>query len=277
MTTPGVALSGGGASPSEEARLNRQREPLPTDVASLPDLPAAYARELGRALDVLGLELAADARSAIDGHVRLLLAWNAAVNLTTITDPAEVARRHVADSLAAVQVIRAGPHESLLDLGSGGGYPGLPLAAVLAGSRALLVDATAKKVAFLDAARRAVGLTGRVDVAAVRAESLRRADPGAAWDVVTARAVGPLDDLVELAVPLLATGGRLIAWKRGDISVELAAAARAAVALGAAAPALQPVPEALGLAGHVLVIVAKAGPTPAGYPRDPAVRKRRPW
>ncbi|OGO52494.1 MAG: 16S rRNA (guanine(527)-N(7))-methyltransferase RsmG [Chloroflexi bacterium RBG_16_70_13] len=240
-------------------------------------MPAAYARELGRALDVLGLELAADARSAIDGHVRLLLAWNAAVNLTTITDPAEVARRHVADSLAAVQVIRAGPHESLLDLGSGGGYPGLPLAAVLAGSRALLVDATAKKVAFLDAARRAVGLTGRVDVAAVRAESLRRADPGAAWDVVTARAVGPLDDLVELAVPLLATGGRLIAWKRGDISVELAAAARAAVALGAAAPALQPVPEALVLAGHVLVIVAKAGPTPAGYPRDPAVRKRRPW
>lgn len=277
MTTPGVALSGGGASPSEEARLNRQREPLPTDVASLPILPAQFAREIGRALDVLGLELTTDARSAIDGHVRLLLAWNAAVNLTAITDPAEVARRHVADSLAAVHVIRAGPHGSLLDLGSGGGFPGLPLAAVLAESRALLVDSTAKKVAFLDAVRRAVGLAGRVDVTAARAESLRRADVGAGWDVVTARAVGPLDDLVELAMPLLAEGGRLVAWKRGDIAVELAAAGRAAAALGAAAPMLQAVPEDLGLAGHVLVIVARKGPTPPGYPRDPAVRKRRPW
>lgn len=277
MTTPGVVLSGGGASPPEEARLNRQREPLPTRVDSLPDLPDAYARELDRALAALSVVLDPAARAAIDGHVRLLIAWNAAINLTAITEPAAVARLHVADSLAALEVLRAGPHATVLDLGSGGGFPGLPLAAALPAARVLLVESVAKKSGFLDAARRAVGLAEHVSVATTRVESLRTAGPRAGWDVVTARAVGPLDELVELALPVLAIGGRLVAWKRGDLTGELAAGGRAAAALGGSAPRVYPVPEAAGLAGHVLVVVRKDRPTPAGYPRDPAARKRRPW
>ncbi|TAK01345.1 MAG: 16S rRNA (guanine(527)-N(7))-methyltransferase RsmG [Chloroflexota bacterium] len=277
MTTPGAALSGGGASPPQEARLNRQREPLPTDVASLPALPAGYAHALDGALRALGIQLGSEARTAIDGHVRLLLAWNAAINLTAITDPAEVARRHVADSLSALEVIRSGAHATILDIGSGGGFPGLPLAAALADSRVLLVDATAKKVAFLDAARRATGLAGRVDVAAARAESIGLRGPRGGWDVVTARAVGSLADLVELAMPVLGPGGRLVAWKRGDIAVELEAARRAAAALGSGEPEILPVAGSVDLPGHVLVIVRKVAATPAGFPRDPAVRRRRPW
>ena len=234
---------------------------------------------------ILGIELAAGVRAAIDGHVRLLLAWNAAINLTAITDPADVARRHVADSLAAFDVIRGGSHASLLDLGSGGGFPGLPLAAALPATRVLLVDSTAKKAAYLDAVRQAVGLADRVAIAAIRAEALAQggaagkpgAGQGAGRDVVTARAVGPLDDLVELALPLLAVGGRLVAWKRGDLAGELDAAGRAGAALGGGEAVVHAVPDALGLAGHVLVVVRKEGPTPAGFPRDPAARKRRPW
>ena len=231
------------------------------------------------------MELAPDVRAAIGGHVRLLLAWNAAINLTAITEPADVARRHVADSLTAFDVIRGGPHASLLDLGSGGGYPGLPLAAALPATQVLLVDSTVKKAAFLEAVRQAVGLADRVAVVAARAEAL--APGGAAWnagagpgrghDVVTARAVGPLGDLVELALPLLADGGQLIAWKRGDVAGELDAARRAGAALGGGEPVVHAVPDALGLAGHALVVVRKEGPTPAGFPRDPAARKRRPW
>jgi len=274
-----------------EARLNRQREPLPTAVASLPDLPTAYTRELDRALDALGISLDRGARAAIDGHVQLLLAWNAAINLTAISEPAAVARRHVADSLTALEVVRAGPHATLLDLGSGGGFPGLPLTAALPETRAMLVDSVAKKVTFLDAARRAIGLADRVEVLATRAEVLAtRAEvlagrnevlpargTGPGWDVVTARAVGRLDLLVELALPVLALGGRLIAWKRGAIAEELAAARRAADSLGGSAPNLVPVPVAVGLVGHVLVVIRKERSTPAGYPRDPAARKRRPW
>lgn len=209
--------------------------------------------------------------------MRLLLAWNAAINLTAISEPAAIARLHVADSLTALDVLRAGPHATLLDLGSGGGFPGLPLAAALPGTRALLVDSIARKVAFLDAARRAIGLADRVDALATRAEALRPARPGSGWDAVTVRAVGTLAELVELALPLLAHGGRLIAWKRGDLADEVAAAGRAADSLGGAAPKVLQVPAELGLVGHVLVVVHKERPTPAGYPRDPAARKRRPW
>ena len=269
-----MALSGGGASPPEEARLDRPREPLPTDVGGLPELPAAYSRELERCLEALGLALPPDARAAIDGHVRLLLAWTRAINLTSITEPAAIARLHVADSLAALPLILAGRHATLLDLGSGGGFPGLPLAAALPATRVTLADSVAKKVAFLETVRRAVGFGDRrVATEARRSEALA---PGV-WDVVTARAVGTLDDLVELALPLLGPGGRLVAWKRGDIAAELAAAERAANALGGTAPEVAVVPPAAGLPGHVLVVIGKARPSPPGYPRDPAARRRRPW
>ncbi len=277
MTTPGVALSGGGASPAREARLNRQREPLPTRVDALPALPTEYGHELDRALASLGVDLDPVARAAIDGHVRLLLAWNAAINLTAITEPAAIARLHIADSLAALEVLAAGPHVTLLDLGSGGGLPGIPLAVALPAARVLLVESVAKKAGFLEVALRAVGLGDRVTVATARMESLGTAGPAAGRDVVTARAVGRLDDLVELSLPVLAIGGRLVAWKRGDQAAELAAGSRAAAALGGSAPQVHRVPETVGLAGHVLIVVRKERPTPAGYPRDPAARKRRAW
>ena len=82
----------------------------------------------------LGIELPASARGAIDGHVRLLLAWNVAINLTAIRDPVEVARRHVLDSLAAVPAPPA-RRSAFVDIGSGGGFPGIPLAAALPAER----------------------------------------------------------------------------------------------------------------------------------------------
>jgi 16S rRNA (guanine527-N7)-methyltransferase len=265
-----------------EVRLAGRRVPLPTRVDDLPDLPSAYATALEPALDALARWLGHSAldgagRGAVDGHVRLLLAWNAAINLTAITDPAAVARLHVIDSLAVLPILLAGPHATLVDLGSGGGFPGLALAAALPATEVLLVDSVAKKTAFLEVAARAVGLAGRVVVANRRAETL----PRDRWDVVTARAVGGLPELVELALPLLRRGGRLIAWKRGPLEEEMAAAGRAAAALGGSEPrflAVRPdLAEAAGIAGHGFAVVEKVASTPHAYPRDPAARKRAPW
>lgn len=134
-----------------------------------------------------------------------------------------------------------------------------------------------KKAAFLDAVAGATGLADRVDARAERAEVQARDR----WDVVTARAVGPLADLIEIGLPLLSPGGRLIAWKRHGIDAELAAARRAAAAIGGAPPSWRDHParlaDAMGLLGHGVVIVTKRAATPATYPRDPAARKRRPW
>ncbi len=201
------------------------------------------------------------------------------MNLTAITDPGLVAVRHVIDSLTGVPAIRrwfGDAAVSILDLGSGGGFPGIPLAATLPHAHVTLLDSVTKKARFLETATTAVGLDDRVDVRADRAEALA-AGPGASagWDVVTARAVAPLGDLVELALPLLCDGGRLLAWKRED-PAELGAGARAAAVLGGTPPTVDAVGVS-GLEGHVLVVVRKVRPTPAGYPRDPATRRRRPW
>jgi len=93
---------------------------------------------------------------------------------------------------------------------------------------------------------------------------------------VTARAVGSLAELVELAFPLLEPGGVLVAWKRGDIDEELAAAGAAATALGGASFEIRTV-DVTGLDGHRLVLATADGRAPDTYPRDPAVRRRRPW
>jgi 16S rRNA (guanine527-N7)-methyltransferase len=253
------------------------REPLPARVQDVPTLPPAYARALDRGLSELALELDGAARDAIEGHVRLLLVWTTAINLTAIREPAAVATGHVVDSLAAVPWLRAQGAARSLDLGSGGGFPGLPIAAALPDATVSLLEPIGKKAGFLRTVVEATGLAARVTVVAARAEALA-ADPRerATWPVVTARAVATTADLVELAFPLLAPGGALVAWKRGDLRGELAAARRAIDALGGGT--LEVLDVAVeGLLGHRLVIARRTGRVSDAYPRDPAARRRRPW
>jgi len=258
-----------------------EREPLPTRVQDTPPLPASYDDALARGLVELGLDVnlrrETVAREAIDGHVRLLVAWTRHINLTAIREPSAVAMAHVLDSLSALPWLRGRAAERILDLGSGGGYPGLPLAAALPDAAVTLVEPIAKKARFLGVVVEATGLADRVTVLTARAEALA-AEPGrrGAWQVVTARAVASTADLVELAFPLLARGGSLVAWKRGDLSAELAAARRAIDALGGGALEVHDV-TVEGLTDHRLAIATRTGVVPDAYPRDPTARRRRPW
>jgi 16S rRNA (guanine527-N7)-methyltransferase len=252
-------------------------KPLPTRVADTPDLPHTYHDAVERGLDSLGLTLTNEARSVIDGHARLLLAWTQSINLTAIRDPAEVALGHVVDSLSALAILRDRRVERFVDLGSGGGYPGLPLAAALPAARALLAEPIGKKSIFLRTVIEATRLEGTVEATAVRVESLAGdARHRGRWPAVTARAVAGLAELVELAFPLLSPGGILVAWKRGDLAAELAAGERAITALGGGRLEVQPV-RVPGLEGHCLVLATARGRAPEAYPRDPGTRKRRPW
>jgi 16S rRNA (guanine527-N7)-methyltransferase len=277
-----VALSGGRQDPRvrqdpRSGSLSRQREPLPTRIKGLPELPPAYAAALEPALAELGLDIDTAARAAIDGHVRLLLAWTGWINLTAIREPGAIATGHVADSLAALPLVRQAGVRSLLDLGSGGGFPGLTLAIALSGIRVALVEAVRKKAAFLRTVVAALGLEDRVTVISERSEVLAH-DPGhrERWDVVTARAVAVLPELIELSLPLLAPGGRLIAWKGAVPGDELEAAERALRALGGGRIEVERVPVA-ALGDHRLVVVTKHGHAPASFPRDPATRRRHGW
>jgi len=256
--------------------LDRPRGPLPTRVTDLPALPPSYDVVVDEGLRALGIDLEPGVRAAVDAHVRFLLAWTTAINLTAIREPAEVARLHVLDSLAAVALVRARGATRLLDIGSGGGFPGLPLALAVGADRALLVDSAGKKVRFLQTVVEATGLERRVMAEAARSEVLAHdsRDRGA-WPVVTARAVSPLAELVELALPLVAPGGVLVAWKREPLDAELAAAAGALRELGAG-PVEVHEAGAPGLESHRLVVVPRGAQVDARFPRNPAERKRHP-
>ena len=255
--------------------MDRRRESLPTRVDDLPPLPPEYDAALDAGLAALPVSLTAAARAAIDDHVRLLLAWNRAINLTAITDPAKVAVLHVVDSLTAVPVVgvRRGSAR-LLDLGSGGGYPGIPLAATATDAEVTLVESIGKKARFLEAAVDVARLGARVTVVGARAETLAAAirqgelEP---FDAVTAPAVGSLADLVALAFPLLVDGGRLVAWKRGDMTAEIKAATLAAMPLGGARITIRSI-AVPGLEGHILVVIEKPAVRGGRASRGPRMR-----
>lgn len=260
--------------------MNRVREPLPTLVQETQPLPPAYDDALNDGLAALDWPLERAAREAIDGHIRLLLAWTPAINLTAIREPVAVATAHVLDSLSAVGTLRERGISRFLDLGSGGGLPGIPLAAALPATDVLLVEPIGKKARFLATAVAATGLDATVRVATARAETLA-SDPAhrGRWPAVTARAVASAGDLVELSFPLLAHGGILIAWKRGDFTDERRTALSATRAMGGGTIQVLDVgrPGLAGLAGHCLLIATRTGQVPDAYPRDPGARKRRPW
>ena len=209
-------------------------------------------------------------------HVRLLLAWNEAINLSGIRDPAAIALEHILDSLTALPLLRRAGITELLDLGSGAGYPGMPLAITLPANRAMLVESIGKKARFLAVVADALGLSDRVRVAGTRAETLA-ADPHhrGRWPAVVARDVCDLTELSELSLPLIEVGGALVAWKQATLDGELADAERALPYLGGRLTAREPV-TVPGLEDHVLLVVEKVAPTPAEFPRDPATRLGRP-
>jgi 16S rRNA (guanine527-N7)-methyltransferase len=192
---------------------------------------------------------------------------------TTITDPGTAVDAHVADALVALeleQVRRAG---RIVDLGSGAGFPGLVLAVALPAAQVALVESSARKCAFLSRTAAALGLAN-VETVASRAETW--SDGLGRCDLVTARALAPLNVLVEYAAPLLAPAGSLVAWKgRRDPAQEADGdAAAAATGLGpAVVRAVRPWNGAEHLHLHLYV---KVGATPNRYPRRPGMASKRP-
>ncbi len=232
----------------------------------------AGAAALGIALDEAQL-------AGFRRYRELLLDWNTRVNLTTITDPAEVATRHFLDSLAVALAIplsaRAGTLR-LLDVGAGAGFPGLPLALAFPHWNVTLLEATGKKVRFLDAVIRELG---QLNVRAVqgRAEEVAR-DAGyrGRLDVVTARAVAALPTLLEYCAPFARVGGRVIAPKKGELAAEVAAGSRAATLLGARLLDLVQVTIPPLVDGRVLLVALQEKPCPSQYPRAAGAPAKRP-
>jgi 16S rRNA (guanine527-N7)-methyltransferase len=224
--------------------------------------------------------------AAFDAYTRELLAWNEQFNLTAITDPEQVENRHYLDSLALLPALAAlegvpltsllGRSLSTVDVGAGAGLPGLALRILWPKLRLCCIEATGKKVRFLE---HMTSLLGMSDVQLVhgRAEELALRPPHrASYDLVVARAVATLPTLVEYLLPLARRGARVVAYKGSAAHEEALAAEQAIRFLGGHLRKLIPV-EVPGLAEtRVLVVIDKVSQTPEGYPRGRGLPRKQP-
>ncbi|HWO47761.1 MAG TPA: 16S rRNA (guanine(527)-N(7))-methyltransferase RsmG [Solirubrobacterales bacterium] len=182
---------------------------------------------------------------------------------------------HVADSLTGLEVPDLREAGRIADVGAGAGFPGLVLAVALPGAEVDLVESIGRKCEFMRAAAAAAGI-GNARVLDTRSEDLAAAEGREAYDVVTARAVGRLSTLAELASPLLKPNGVLVAWKGKRDPEEEQQLESASMELAMAPEAILEVGERAGSRHRHLHVVRKAGPTPANLPRKPGIAKKRP-
>ena len=174
--------------------------------------------------------LSLEQQSLIEKHLALVIEANKTTNLTRITTPEDAMLLHVEDSLSGLEEMNEAPEGPYGDLGSGAGYPGIPLA-VATGRKTTLIDARQKKMAILDEIIEELNLSSQVSTYAGRAELLARKERGH-YAVMTARALAKLPVLMELASPLLKRGGHLICYKANIEESELAHARRVQTATG---------------------------------------------
>lgn len=192
---------------------------------------------------------------------------------TTVREPLRALEDHLADSLVALDLPQVRGAEAIADLGSGAGFPGLPLAVALPGSRVALVESNTRKAAFLEDAIRASRAANAYSIRA-RAEEWR--EGLTSLDLVTARALAPLGVVAEYAAPLLRVGGALVVWRgRRERDGEQTAAVAAAELGLEVADVLQVKPYA-GAQHRHLHLMLKVRPTPERFPRRPGMALKRP-
>ncbi|MDC3378709.1 16S rRNA (guanine(527)-N(7))-methyltransferase RsmG [Planctomycetota bacterium] len=227
------------------------------------DLIAALAEQ--------GVNVPAECLAGLQRFRELVIETNAVTNLTRITAEPEFVEKHVFDGLLGLPHLQG---ETLVDVGTGLGVPGIPLALAQPGLRVVLVESIQKKAAFLSMALRALELTGAVH--AERAEDVGRGPLREHADTAVIRAVGPLATCLELVLPLLRVGGRAVLYRGPDPSdaeLEIARAVGPTLGGGAVDVHDHVLP---GGAGRRLIVVAKESATPDKFPRRAGVPAKRP-
>lgn len=212
------------------------------------------------------------ARRSLEIVLGLLAAERASVS-SVVDDRAW--RVHVTDSLTGLEVPELRSASRIADVGAGAGFPGLVLAVALPDARIDLIESVSRKTAFIEQAATAAGISNASAIT-TRAEDLARGDGRESYDVVTARAVGRLSTLAELASPLLKPNGVLVAWKGKRDEDEESQLDRASASLAMTPEQILDVGHRAGSEHRHLHVIRKSGPTPPNLPRNPGIAKKRP-
>jgi 16S rRNA (guanine527-N7)-methyltransferase len=231
---------------------------------------------LAAAAEALDHRLSPEQLDRFERYRALLLEWNQKINLTAIRDPDAFETLHLVDSLAGLAALPAEEGLRVVDVGTGGGLPGLALKIARPDLRLTLLDSVGKKTSVLREICRELGLDD-VEVLTARAEEVgQENDRRESWDVAVNRAIGTVIVVAELCLPLVKIGGLVVAWKKRDVDDEVLVAGRGISILGGRRLSALPV-DLPGLPpDRQLVRMAKERRTPDKYPRAPGVPKQKP-
>jgi 16S rRNA (guanine527-N7)-methyltransferase len=178
------------------------------------------ASEISNALEPYGATIGPATADKIRAYMALLLTWNRSISLTTVTDPAEIIKFHFGESVFAASALKFA-ESRLADVGSGAGFPGLPLSLAVPSLYVTLIESNTKKCAFLSEVIRALSLPN----ATVFRGRMEELPPRSAnFDFITARALGQFDDLLKWSLTQLAPGGKIVLWLGDDDARKLSRA-----------------------------------------------------
>lgn len=223
-----------------------------------------------------GLQLTNGQIAAMDTYYRLLLEWNEKMNLTAITEPHEVAVKHMIDSLSCYREEIFTAAARIVDVGTGAGFPGIPLKIFQPELELILMDSLNKRLNFLREVAGNLGLQGVAFVHARAEEAGKNKQHRESYDIAVSRAVARLNVLCELCLPLVKVGGWFIALKGAQYEDEVHEAAQALTILGGKVADIRPV-SLPGLADKRAVIyIKKVAATPPLYPRKAGTPEKKP-
>ena len=216
-------------------------------------------------LKAIGIELSDEQLEQFLTYYEMLIEKNKVMNLTAITDFDEVLEKHFEDSLSLIQAVDLEKSQAVIDLGTGAGFPGIPLKIAFPNLQITLADSLNKRILFLDDVIRELGLTG-IDTVHGRAEDLaKNSDYREKFDLCVSRAVANLSTLSEYCLPFVKIGGKFISYKAGECDEEVAASKSSIFLLGGKISDIKKFE--LGESGRAFVIIDKVSGTPKKYPR----------
>lgn len=225
-------------------------------------------------LKEIGIELSDEQLEQFLTYYEMLIEKNKVMNLTAITDFDEVLEKHFEDSLSLIQAVDLEKSQTVIDLGTGAGFPGIPLKIAFPNLQITLADSLNKRILFLDDVIRELGLVG-IDTVHGRAEDLaKNSDYREKFDLCVSRAVANLSTLSEYCLPFVKIGGKFISYKAGECDEEVAASESSIFLLGGKISDIKKFE--LGESGRAFVIIDKVSGTPKKYPRKAGTPSKDP-
>lgn len=220
-----------------------------------------------------GISLSETQVEQLSSYAELLIEWNQKINLTAITEPREIEEKHFLDSCLPFEDIDVPPGAAVIDIGTGAGFPGIPLKILRPDIELTLMDSLNKRITFLETVCAAIGVSANTIHG--RAEELGRKELRESFDIATARAVARLSVLSEYCLPYVRVGGMFVALKGPDCGEEIKLAYTAIKTMGGELAAVKEYKLPSG-DGRTAIFIRKIKPTPQAYPRTKAKMEKKP-